>query len=134
MKVGFKRFIIFMAFVAAVSMAFDSYNVCKAKCLRKAFCKDAMAKIRTCCKAKSHPVKTVPVKCESKKTCCFKKVCRIATIDDQPASVDTTESPVFFANAISSKYNNILKVATFSTGPPVQFKNNSQSILCIFVI
>jgi hypothetical protein len=122
-----------LAFIAAVSLALDSYNICKAKCLRKAFCKITMPKSRSCCQKKAQN-QNLPRKCSGKKTCCFKKVTPIATIDNQGDNLISNDVPVFLANSIAAKTNVISKMANFSTGPPACFNNSTQSLLCIFVI
>lgn len=136
MKIKFKTVLVFLAFIAAGSLAFDSYADCKSKCLRKAFCRVVMsgAKSCSCCQTEVQPKKTPTEKGKGTKTCCFKKTSPAATVDEQVVSVTNHIHPVYVAGAILTQSNFIPETVCLSTGPPFQFSDRRQSVLCVFII
>jgi hypothetical protein len=136
MKIKLKTVLICLAFIAASSLAFDSYFNSRAKCLRKSICKVMQSRVKStlCCQAKVQPVKTSTGKCKNQKRCCFKKPSPIATIDSQFVFSANHTHPVFLSCAVLTQSNFIPKIECLSTGPPFQFNDRGQSVLCVFII
>jgi hypothetical protein len=136
MKIKFKTVLVCLAFIAAGSLAFDSYFDSGAKCLRKSICKSmrTVKKSHSCCQAKVQPIEKSTGKCGNQKRCCFKKPSPIATVDNEFVYDENNVNPIFLAGVTLTQSNFIPKIVCLSTGPPFQFNDKGQSILCVFII
>jgi len=136
MKIKLKTILVCIALLAAGSLAFDSYFNSGAKCLRMSICKvvQLKAKSHSCCQAKVQLPQTSTGKCKNQKNCCYKKPSPTATLDNEFVFDENNVNPIFLASATLTRSDFISKITCLSTGPPFQFNDKGQSILCVFII